>query len=587
MEGYCVKMKKALMINRLLPYVLITGCASALLIRCIYSFCWSDESFYLALVHRLWMGDRPFVDEWSGTQLYSVLLLPVYTLYVSLVGSSDGVYLFFRLLMVFCNYLLSLYIYMTLKKQHGAAAVAGALLFLLYSRANIQGASYYSVSLSGFLLAVFLIYNYRSEKNNFFRLFAAGAALAAVTLAIPYLFLYYLLSGICIVFIKKYKRWRKEFLYVCLGSLFLACLYMMFVLSRITLSQLFEYLPYLFKDPEHKGINILFSLILWAVRIINRYIYTVPFMVFLLGGWILSKWKKKETAKKIKRMIFFSFLLFLINVCLSYDMLGCVDIALAALAGMLYILLPGERRKNLKKDFQVVFVPGILFSILWHMASNTGLDSMTVGFVVCAVVAPTMVKEAYLMLEEEIGEKSKWTRLLPFAIIVISVMQTGYLRLFSVYRDDEIWKLDTRIEAGPAKNLLTTEEHCRQYMEIYDVITAFCNENESGTIVITELVPWAYLCVDIPCGSPSPCRFWGGLSEQRLRQYYALMPDKMPACILAVDPEYGCFKSSLIQGNEEAKAPNGTGVSSWLLGQAENSGYRKTAVSCGNVYIQP
>lgn len=177
--------------------------------------------------------------------------------------------------------------------------------------------------------------------------------------------------------------------------------------------------------------------------------------------------------------------------------------------------------------------------------------------------------------------------MLPFAAVVISVLQTGYLRLFSVYRDDEIWKLDTRIEAGPAKNLLTTEEHCRQYMEIYDVITAFCNENESGTIVITELVPWAYLCVDTPCGSPSPCRFWGGLSEQRLSQYYALMPDKMPICILAVEPEYGNFKSSLIQGNEEAKATNGTGVSAWLLERAENSGYRKTAVSCGNIYVRP
>ena len=87
-----------------MPYVLLTAAAAVLLYRCFFSFVWSDESFYLSLVHRFWAGDAPIVDEWSGVQFYAVILLPVYSLYRLLVGSSDGVYLFFRILAVVSQY---------------------------------------------------------------------------------------------------------------------------------------------------------------------------------------------------------------------------------------------------------------------------------------------------------------------------------------------------------------------------------------------------------------------------------------------------------------------------------------------------
>ena len=62
-------------------FITISLIAVILVVRCFYSFCWSDEGFYLSLVHRFWVGDRPFVDEWSGVQLYAVVLLPIYALY--------------------------------------------------------------------------------------------------------------------------------------------------------------------------------------------------------------------------------------------------------------------------------------------------------------------------------------------------------------------------------------------------------------------------------------------------------------------------------------------------------------------------
>ena len=62
------------------PYLLLTGVTGVLLYRCFFSFVWSDESFYLSLVHRFWVGDRPVIDEWPGVQFYAVALLPLYSI---------------------------------------------------------------------------------------------------------------------------------------------------------------------------------------------------------------------------------------------------------------------------------------------------------------------------------------------------------------------------------------------------------------------------------------------------------------------------------------------------------------------------
>lgn len=528
------------------------------------------------------------MDEWSGAQLYAVLLLPVYSLYRSLVGSSEGVFLFFRLLMVVCNYFLSLYIFAVIQKRYSnAAAIAGALLFLLYTRANIQGASYYSVSLFLFLWAVCLLYNYKSGKNNWIRLFAAGCAVALAALGNPYVAIFYVIYGIAVIFIGKYRRWIRQYAIVCAGTLFSVCCYMAFILSRVSLRELSEYLPYIFKDPEHESVNIIILLILWLARIIYRYIYTIPFIVLLIAVLLWNGQKRGNIdARLIKSGICLSFLIFAVNYYLSHDMIGCINIALSILTFFFFLIVPKQKRKDLEREFQVFVLPGIIYSIAWHMISNTGLDSMTIGFTVCAVIAPAAIQEAYLELESDSCRKHSWLRLLPLAVAAAAILQTGCLRLLSVYRDDEIWKMDTRIDRGPAKYLYTTGEHYRQYDEIVQILTAAYADGREGTLVITELVPWAYLCVDVPYGSPSPCRFSGGLSEERLKSYYELQPDRMPAFIMAVKPEYGNYKSYLIQGNEEVAAPNGTGVAGWLLESAEEMGYIIEDTMCGTVYYR-
>ena len=72
---------------------LLLAALALLLWRCTLTFCWSDEGFYLALAHRFWLGDLPFVDEWNTAQLYAPFLLPFYALWRAITGGTTGIYL--------------------------------------------------------------------------------------------------------------------------------------------------------------------------------------------------------------------------------------------------------------------------------------------------------------------------------------------------------------------------------------------------------------------------------------------------------------------------------------------------------------
>jgi hypothetical protein len=63
----------------------------------------SDESFYIAMPYRLWLGDRPLVDEYSVAQFPALLLEPLVGAYIRITGGTDGVILFFRHLYLLLN----------------------------------------------------------------------------------------------------------------------------------------------------------------------------------------------------------------------------------------------------------------------------------------------------------------------------------------------------------------------------------------------------------------------------------------------------------------------------------------------------
>ena len=212
--------------------------------------------------------------------------------------------------------------------------------------------------------------------------------------------------------------------------------------------------------------------------------------------------------------------------------------------------------------------------MIFHYASNTGLDSMTVGFAVCSTVSPLIIWESLKVVL--VRKKILKIGLFVAVILLFStvILQTAWLRLFGVYRDDSIKELQVQLTEGPAKYLYTTEEHAKQYSIMVEAIRETCQIGKVENVVFVEMAPWAYLCVDVSYGAPSPCRFWGGMSDEKMKEYYKRMPERFPDYVFDIAPEYGNFRSVYIQDGEYSDAPNGTDAGRWLIETVQAYGFK-------------
>lgn len=108
----------------------------------------SDEGLYISHAKRLYFGSHLIIDEWHPTQFYSPILLPFYAAYRFFSGSDDGVIRFFRIVAVLISSVSSILFFIeTKKKFNGFISFCAAALLMVFSRANIAGASYYNLNL--------------------------------------------------------------------------------------------------------------------------------------------------------------------------------------------------------------------------------------------------------------------------------------------------------------------------------------------------------------------------------------------------------------------------------------------------------
>lgn len=96
--------------------------------RLAYGVDFADESFAVAITQRYALGDRPYIDELNLRQTASLLPVPFYWAYLRIVGSTDGVVHFLRVLFmaVQCGVAISVYRFAERRIPRALAIVAAA-----------------------------------------------------------------------------------------------------------------------------------------------------------------------------------------------------------------------------------------------------------------------------------------------------------------------------------------------------------------------------------------------------------------------------------------------------------------------------
>ncbi len=579
--------------SSLLPYAIIVIFSAILINNMFYGFSWTDEGLYLSNVQRYLSGDRFLIDDWTPTQFYEPLLYPLYALFIKATGSTDGVFLFFRVVTIIFQMLTSFFTYSLLSKKYSAfSACIASIVTLCFSRACINGPSYYTIGFESYIIALLCLYAFFTLSYSKAFLFISGVFFAAAVLCNPFLVLPYIVFSIIVLILPIGRKHIKEIAIVWAGTAVSGIIYIIFVFFGNSISDILSGLQYTYNDPSYKHtlIQTIKRLYKMPRLLIFPYILTwlpvpVTCLVIKCGKIQLS------TRKKIFLHLLNTFMLF--ANCLIKKDCGSAIIAFFHFTNFGAFLFSDLRLKDFLWEYKTelfYFVfPGLILAYFFCFASDTGFGVCAIGMAIAAI-GEILVTEKILK-KLHINEQKKVTAVIKSIPLLILVSFTFFYRINLVYRDAQLpshilfipslQKNIEKITEGPIKGIYTTKENKTYYDALLEVLRNISkDENHSEkSIFISGTATWAYTAFpNLRCSAPTTWRTF--LDDVRLKTYYEDFPQKaFPEYVIILDS-----KNPSNGGRYEGKNAEETIKDTWMFRKMIDMGYIKQPLTCGTLY---
>jgi len=388
-----------------------------------------------------------------------------------------------------------------------------------------------------------------------------GIMVSAAVLCNPYLILPLLLWILVIA------RRKRQILTILITTAACAVLYLLFILSRTKLDGVLSSLKYILNDPQHVGsVREKYQEMSKQIHLYTRMKGIKLTLLFSVLIFIL----RKKIPSYICIICFLSALIFQIRRVRFYSS-AVVDVCLFPFAVALLpviIMTIGEKRLVLE---QIFYLEGWLVAVAFFLASNTYIDAMTVGFCICGYVGVLLIKPLLASIDEDITRIVHWQAILkPIVIVLILynvIVPMTIQRFYGIYRDASIDQLSNRIEEGPATGLYTTLEHKEDYLAVYRDITQFF-DNHKGSVLFSSRLPWAYLCTDSVCATPSCWTL--KLSDERIEPY--CKRHALPNYVVVLETFVGRYEEAPYNNHGGDSNPNRNEWSGWFWDQISEKG---------------
>ncbi len=400
----------------------------ALLWRIRFGVDFVDEAWYLTNAFRLWMGDRPFIDEKNLAQTMGFLLSPCVGLYYKFTGSLDGLFLYMRILYVLFVFCVGGITFTCLRKVTSlTAAGIGSLLYICFIPLGITALSYYTMGAGFFLVALFVdAYQGRS--------FLAGILISCAAIAYPPLVIFLPLK-----FLHLLTKGKKEALLFLLAVMFPVGL----VLFSFKINPA-EFFRYVITLNENGGVytsklsnaghafDFLFSVLGFLVR---------RGTLVLIGSLYLALKLKTPAPLRLFLLLAPLPVLIILNKTGSGG-LGPTGIILTIAPLALLRLI--HFKKNRRYELGLIWVPSILAGLILGTLSTNGFHAVCLGWI------PAFLLSICFWIEcvEEVSPKAA----LPSFLILILAF-CSYFR--SVYNDEKVNDLVAKVNFGPYRGLYT------------------------------------------------------------------------------------------------------------------------------------
>ena len=195
--------------------------------------------------------------------------------------------------------------------------------------------------------------------------------------------------------------------------------------------------------------------------------------------------------------------------------------------------------KRQKKIFTLMFVPGLVYAICMHHSSSLRYLALCSGASICTAASAFFICDlaGELLAEYRDAGKGKTAAgLMLGAMCLLLVSQLG-IEVYATYsnnffHDENFTMLDTRIDRGVQKGLITSREHAEDYYALLDDTEEMRNAEGDYVLYVSDTV-W------LPLGDAKRSAnnsLWTNYdkpepSARRLREYLELYPEKRPEYI--------------------------------------------------------
>lgn len=499
-----------------------------------------DEQFYLTVSYRLAQGDRPFKDEWFLGQTSNFITAPLVGMYYFFTKTTDGILLNFRRIYIITLALVSLVIYLRLKKESKVGSAVASISLLLFAPRAISALSYNSNGI--IFLSLSLTIFFTAEKNKKLEFLLSGVFLALAILCCPYLIILCVIYTFIVIFVYIREKISKNkitderlkinnWVFVFLGSLIILIICLVYILHDTTISSLIININEMLKDPTHphrtaiQVFNEYFSQILFQ----NSVSFFAFFIYFLVI--IFSTIDKSKNEHKIiyYGMSIFAFLLMFLPVTRGAD--KDIDLIMLPMNFLTLIIFILEKEKINKNLIAYFWLPGIIYTYAISWGSDTKILAISLAATVPLIASIIVIFQS---IENNIKEKKTSNKLIAVGLILCIVLQLSseiYLRYGQIYWEtfgmkDEVVK----IEEGPQKGIYVTEQKEKFYssrmedIKYCEKIKKFTNimyySNDCGNYLFTPEAKTASLTAWINHITED--------SLNTLSTYYKMNPKKIP-----------------------------------------------------------
>ena len=544
--------------------------AGLLILSAIMGWISEDECYYYADARRFANGDKVFFDDIGFTQLTMLFLSVPCQLYVSIVGSTDGLILFMRLMYIAAD--LGVYWFCVSRfREKGIPGVVAAALFCLHPLAGVLSLNYYNVCLLCVAVLITILF-YRKKELTRKALVVSGILYALAVACEPVAAAIYCIYTMFVFVRLPIRRKRTEkpevrsvfdiqsWLFITLGVASVAAAVLLYLAVTTGIGNVISFIPAMFRLNPYDAalteqLHRKFEYLVEKFGVIHCVLLPASTAAAAVVG-ILFRKRTDSAAGKLCVFLFAcaSTVSAYIYMFAHIDPFNGLEALLRGAAFPVFFFAATCFFLCREKDPRdaAALIAALLFSLPMDLSSNfTLLANGSLAYfpaVFCAASFLSRTREE-LFSREETKEKTRAgrngfsgskavMRVCAAAVCAAAVCEIAALTLqltISLVRDGHSDSAIVECTTGPGKGIYEPETYVQKKERIKtdaETIREIC----TGSLCVALERSYCYLAADLPVGSYAPMFHEDDL-DRRVLDFWEIRPEKRPQIIYVSDVE--------------------------------------------------